>query len=161
MLQICKFFVRPHLEYAIPAWSPWQQKDIDMLEKVQRKATRRMSDVTRTYEERLRQLKITKLEERRKRGYAIKVFKYLNRFWDVDKDALFSLCDANRPATRLQKSFMPLNVPKANLDLRKNFFTVRSAKHWNSLPSHIRKSSSVNAFKNAYDAHIQRSDRNI
>ena len=131
-----------------------------MLEKVQRKAMRRMSDVTGTYEERLRQLKMTKLEERRKRGDAIEVFKYLNRFWDVDQEALFSLCDANRPATRLRKSFMPLNVPKANLDLRKNFFTVRGAKHWNSLPSSVRKSNSVNSFKNAYDAHIQRSSMN-
>ncbi len=31
-------YVRPHLEFASPAWSPWNQGDQDELEKVQQKA---------------------------------------------------------------------------------------------------------------------------
>ena len=34
MLQIYKVFVRPHLEYAATAWSPWLKNDIDALEKI-------------------------------------------------------------------------------------------------------------------------------
>jgi len=30
-----KGFIRPHLEYAIQAWSPYLRKDIDRLERVQ------------------------------------------------------------------------------------------------------------------------------
>ena len=152
MLQIFKVFVRPHLEYAIPAWCPWQRKDVNLLEKVQRRATRRMSDVSGNYEDRLKQLNMTTLEERRTRGDAIEVYKYLRKFWDVDTNSLFSPRNGNQPATRLQKSFMPLKEPKAKLDLWKYFFSVRGAKLWNSLPSTVRKSSPVNAFKNAYDA---------
>ena len=77
MLQIYKVFVRPHLEYAITAWAPWQRKDIETLERIQHRATRRMSNVRGSYDERLQQLELTTLEERRLRGDAIEVFKYL------------------------------------------------------------------------------------
>ena len=156
MLQVYKVFVRPHLEYAVSAWSPWHKKDVDMLEKVQHRATRRMSDVHGTYPERLRQLELTTLEERRSRGDAIEVFKHLRGFLDVDHTTLFKTREQNEPKTRHQRSFLPLEVPRARLDIRQNFFTVRGAKLWNSLPSTIRESKTVNAFKNAYDAYMKR-----
>ena len=156
MLPIYKVFVRPHLEYAVTSWSPWQRKDVDVLEKVQHRATRRMSDVRGTYPERLKQLELTTLEDRRSRGDAIEVFKYLRGFLDVDKETLFKVNHLPQPKTRHQNSFMPLRVPRANLDLRKNFFTVRGARQWNSLPSDVRQSTSVNRFKNAYDAYRKR-----
>ena len=155
MLQIYKVFVRPHLEYAATAWSPWLKKDKDTLEKIQRRATRRMSDVSGTHEERLKTLQLTTLEERRARGDAIEVFKYLHGFLDVDRDSLFTLDTKDKPVTRHQQSHLPLKIPHAKLDLRQNFFSVRGAKQWNNLPSAIRESSSVNIFKNAYDRHHQ------
>ena len=156
MLQIHKVFIRPHLEYAATSWSPWSKKDKEILEKIQHRATRRMSDVRGTYEERLDQLGLTTLEERRTRGDAIEVFKYLRGFLDIDRETLFTLNTPTQPKTRNQQSFMPLTIPRANLDLRKNFFTVRGAKLWNSLPSAIRESNTVNRFKNAYDALMKR-----
>ena len=47
MLQIYKVFIRPHLEYAVTSWSPWQRKDVETLEKIQHRATRGMSDRAR------------------------------------------------------------------------------------------------------------------
>ena len=154
MLQIFKVFVRPHLEYAVSAWSPWLRKDIEILEKVQHRATRRMSDIRGTYLERLKQLGLTTLEERRSQGDAIEVFKHVRGFLDVEKDALFKPTIPEQPKTRHQRSFMPLNVPRANLDPRKNFFSVRGAKLWNNLPSAVRESTTINKFKNAYDAYM-------
>ena len=125
MLQIYKVFVRPHLEYAVSAWSPWLKKDIEVLEKIQHRATRRISDIRGTYPERLQQLNLTTLEERRVRGDAIETYKYLRQIWNVDSSNLFNIAHSDRPITRQQHSFMPLTVPRARLELRKNFFSVK------------------------------------
>ena len=45
-----------------------------------------------------------------------------------------------------------LEVERCNLEVRKNFFIVRAAKKWNELPDEIKKATSTNSFKNAYDA---------
>jgi hypothetical protein len=37
-LRLYKQYVRPHLEFAVPAWSQWLKGDIETLEKVQEKA---------------------------------------------------------------------------------------------------------------------------
>ncbi len=58
--------MRPHLEFAVQAWSPWTQQDKDMLEKVQKRAVGMVSGLGGTnYEEKLKELALTTLEERR------------------------------------------------------------------------------------------------
>ena len=39
-LILYKSFVRPHMEFAIQAWSPYLKRDIECLEKVQNRATK-------------------------------------------------------------------------------------------------------------------------
>ena len=61
--------VRPHLEYAIQTWSPWTGGDKEVLEAVQRRAVKAVTNLkAKTYEDRLRELQLETLEERRKRG---------------------------------------------------------------------------------------------
>ena len=57
-------YIRPHLEYCVQTWSRYYAKDILMLEKVQCKATNLAVGLMEfTYEERLTQLKLYRLEE--------------------------------------------------------------------------------------------------
>jgi ABC-type transporter MlaC component len=41
--QLYKQYVRPHLDFAVQAWSPWLQADIKVLERVQQRAVKMVS----------------------------------------------------------------------------------------------------------------------
>ena len=70
--------VRPHLKFVVPVWNPKLKKDVEKLEGVQHKATRLVPNLRKiSYEDRLRELKLTTLETRRKRGDLIQYFKFL------------------------------------------------------------------------------------
>ena len=57
MWQLYKTLVRPHLEYCVQFWSPHYQKDVEALERVQKRFTRMLSGLEGiSYEERLEKL---------------------------------------------------------------------------------------------------------
>ena len=52
-----KTYVRPHLEYCVQLWCPYLAKDIDMVEKVQMRATKLVKGIARLpYTDRLQKL---------------------------------------------------------------------------------------------------------
>ena len=89
-LPVYKAIVRPHLEYCIQAWRPYRKKDKDMLERIQRRATKITPELRDlSYEERLKECGLTTLEKRRLRGDQI-VFKILSGYENIDRNMFFS-----------------------------------------------------------------------
>ena len=78
ILFLYKFLVRLRMEYCVQAWSPFLRKDIELLEKVQRRAIRMINGFADSdYNDRLKQLGLTTLETRLKRGDLIEAFKII------------------------------------------------------------------------------------
>lgn len=74
--------VRPHLEYAYQVWCPYKKKDIEMIENVQRRATKQIPTLANmSYEQRQLKLDIPTLAYRRLRGDVIEMFKISNEIY--------------------------------------------------------------------------------
>ena len=110
------------------------RKDIEALEKVQRRATRMVPGIKdKGYEVRLRMLNLFKLSKRRLRGDLIEAFKLMKGINKVDHVQLFRVSLVSR--TRGHK--WKLAKEKFHTDIRKYFSTQRVVNVWNSLPGHV------------------------
>jgi len=82
--------VRPCLEYCIQLWSSQRRKDMNVLNWVQRRATKMIIGLEYlSYEDRLRELGLFNLEKRRLRGDLIADFQYLKGAYRKHGEGLF------------------------------------------------------------------------
>ena len=136
--------VRPHLEYCVQFWVPPFKKDIDKLERVQRRATRMVEGLeSKPYEERLRELGMCNLEKTRARSDMIAVFNYIKGRHVEEGANLFTATLETRTRSKGSK----LEERSFHLNSRKNFLMVRAVCQWNMLPWRMVKSPSLEIFR--------------
>ena len=144
-----KSLVRPHLEYCNVVWQPKWKKDKDLLEEIQRRATKMIPDLKdKSYVERLKALKLPSLYYRRARGDMIECFKYLSGIYEVNTDFLV-LADSGYTRGHSRK----LKKLSSKKSCRSNFFSRRIVNAWNSLPDSVVAAPSLNTFKSSLDKH--------
>jgi ribonuclease P/MRP protein subunit RPP40 len=153
-VSLYKQYVRPHLEFVVQAWNPWTQQDKDILEKVHRRVVAIVSGLRGvTYEERLEELEMTTLEERRHRADMLHVFMILTEKDNVDKSTWFKMASEGTVRTMQAKGTLNLVKPRTRLEVRSNFFSIRVVEEWNKVPEKIKLARSVGQFKCLYNQH--------
>jgi hypothetical protein len=142
--------VRPHLEYANVIWHPHLKRQVELLERVQHRATKMVPNLSKLgYEDRLRQMDLPSLVYRRARGDAIEAYKYLHGKYQVDNDGTIPVYEASKPTTR--NNGLKLSKRACRTNLRSNFFWNRIVGMWNALPGPVVMAPSVNCFKGRFD----------
>ena len=153
-MNLYKQYVRPHLEFAVTAWSPWNRADIDCLEKVQMKAVKAVSGLKgKEYEERLTELGLPSLSERRAEMDMVQTYKIVNGVDDVRSEVWFRRADTRRPTRTTTGRDMLLKHRSAH-EFRRNFFSQRVVDPWNELPDELKEATSVASFKRLLRRHV-------
>ena len=81
---------RSHRQYCVQAWGPQHRKDVELLEWVQRRATKMARGLKHlSYEERLRELGLFSLEKKRLWGDLTVAFQYLKGAYKQEGNSCF------------------------------------------------------------------------
>ncbi|MCP3679688.1 MAG: hypothetical protein GY782_05260 [Gammaproteobacteria bacterium] len=113
------------------------------LERIQRAASKMSSSLADlTYEERLERLGLTTLEERRKRGDLITVYKYIQEIEGTDRENFLA-----RDEGELRGHDLKLKKTRCRKDIKKYSFPYRCVDDWNRLHREITEAVSIHSFK--------------
>ena len=135
MLSLYKAFVRPILEYAAIAWSPYLVGEINHIEKVQKFALRvclKRWDRYATYEELCDAGDLQTLSARRNIARLCHIFKTINGKTDFSMEQFTTMRCTHNSRNIRESLLQPLNC-KTNL--YKHSFIPRTIEMWNALVS--------------------------
>ena len=149
--------VRPHVEYCAAVWNPHLKKDIDAVEKIQRRGSRwiccRWSKQnhcwSRTYEDACTHLDWLPLTTRRSIMCCCQVYKVINNLDCIHFDSYYRF----NPSRSTRSHSLSLFCTSARINVFRYSFFVNSTFRWNSLHYNIVSASSMHSFKyNLYKA---------
>ena len=101
------------------------------------------------YQERLNNLELITLEQRRLRGQLIETFKYLKGITRASPVGLFDLDVNGRTRSNGQK----LQTRASRTTVKNKFYPTAIVSIWNNLPENVVTANTVNTFKNRLDKH--------
>ena len=139
-----KSLVRPILEYCCQVWNPHLVKHINVIESIQRRATRLICGSHQSYEERLEKLKWPSLELRRKYLCLVQLYKIMFGLCDIDRFKYLDIVGESRTRSKHKYKLRPRHT-------RTNYFKFsffnRYISDWNSLPNDVVEAVSLSSFK--------------
>ena len=151
-------YVRPHVEFAAPAWVPWTAEDKQVLERVQQQAVKMISGLKgTTYEEKCKEIGIETLENRREDMDMIQTYKIIAKVDSVDKKEWFKMSAENgERVTRATSDKSRIEIKRVRTEARGHFFSQRVVNNWNRLPAATRDAKNVNSFKHGLKTQRER-----
>ena len=139
--------VRSKLEYSASIWDPYLKKDITLLEQVQRRAARFVSNDYRyrsSVTSMLQELGWQDLASRRRDIRLALFYKVIHHLVAVPIDDKFLIKADIR--TRANNGYK-YRIPKTNCEEFRSFFYSRTIPDWNRLPQSTVEAPSIDAFK--------------
>ncbi|PKU47232.1 hypothetical protein llap_2473 [Limosa lapponica baueri] len=151
ILSLYSTLMRPHLGYCIQLWSPQHKKGMDLLEQLQRKATKVIRGLEHlSYEDRLRELGLFSLQKKRLQGDLMGAFQYLKEAYRTSGEGFFF----RECRDRTRGNSFQLKEDRFRLYIRKKLFTLRVVKHCNKLPRKVVDDPSQEVFKARLDGDL-------
>src|SRR6218665_2565345 len=143
VLRLFKSLVRPQLEYCFQVWSPHLKQDMEKVERVQRRATKKIQSCKDlSYEGRLIKCGLTTLEKKGSRGDFIEEYKIITGKESIQWERFFELAPSKGTRGYRYKLFK-----KRNGTLRQKFFSARVVILWNKFDDSTVSVDNVAAFK--------------
>ena len=148
---ISRTYLTPLMDYAVQAWSPWLKRDVELLDRIIRRATKMVRELRHLpYEQRMKSTDMLDFTRRRMKADLVLVYRILSD----SQHPLRSMFIVRKVRTRRSNS-RQLVGQRTRLNCRRQFFAVRVCFLWNRLPEHVVCSESERNFKHKLDTYIR------